>query len=431
MFAENSRTEFKEIYVPEIKKEVVAFANTDGGIIYIGVNDDGKAVGLADVDSVMIQTANALKDGIKPDVMPFVKISETDIEDKKVIKIEVVPGTNKPYYLSDKGLKPSGVYVRKGSSSQPVSDEAIRDIIIQTSGASFENSRSMNQQLTFNYFNEKMKENGLQTGDAQFRTLHLISDDGLYTNLALLLSDQCEHTIKFAVFQGVDKAKFYDRKEFSGSVLKQLDDAFSIINFYNKTHSEINGLNRSDSRDYDEENIREALLNCIVHRDYSFSGSTLISVYDDRIEFVSLGGLVKGLTIEAIFLGVSQSRNPNLASLFYRMKLIESYGTGVGKICRTYQNLERKPVFEAAGGAFRLILPNMSESEESPLSSVDDNYETVIIEYVRKNGSITRSEVEKITGLKVTAAHNALKKMCDENKLKSAGSGRLTRYIIE
>lgn len=241
---------------------------------------------------------------------------------------------------------------------------------------------------------KEVKECSLKMGDAQFRTLHLTADDGLYTNLALLLSDQCEHTIKFAVFQGTDKAKFYDRKEFSGSILKQLDDAFSIINFYNRTHSEINGLNRIDSRDYDDENIREALLNCIVHRDYSFSGSTLISVYDDRIEFVSLGGLVKGLIMEAIFLGVSQSRNPNLASLLYHMKLIESYGTGVGKICRTYQNCERKPVFETAGGAFRLILPNMNVSEKTTESS-DDNYETLIIEHVRKNGYITRSETEK------------------------------------
>lgn len=288
MFAENSNTEFKEIYVSEIKKEVAAFANTDGGIIYIGIDDAGNAVGLDNTDSVMTQAANSLKDGIKPDVMPFVKINDVIIENQKIIKIEVVPGTNKPYYLSDKGLKPSGVYVRKGSSSQPVSDEAIRDMIIQTSGTSYEAGRSMNQELSFSYFTQKMKENGLETGDSQFRTLNLTGDDGLYTNLALLLSDQCEHTIKFAVFQGTDKAKFYDRKEFSGSVLKQLDEAFTIINYYNKTRSVINGLKRSDIRDYDEENIREALLNCIVHRDYSFSGSTLVSIYDDRIEFVSV-----------------------------------------------------------------------------------------------------------------------------------------------
>ena len=149
MLFEDSNTEFKEVYVNDVKKEVVAFANTEGGTIYIGISDDGEIVGLDQPDAVMIQAANSLKDAIKPDVMPFVKISEATFEEKKVVKIEVAPGTNKPYYLSDKGLKPSGVYVRKGSSSQPVSDEAIREFIIQTSGISYETCRSMNQNLSF------------------------------------------------------------------------------------------------------------------------------------------------------------------------------------------------------------------------------------------------------------------------------------------
>ena len=357
MLLEDSNTEFKEVYVNDVKKEVVAFTNTDGGTIYIGISDDGKVVGLDHLDSVMTQASSALKDGIKPDVMPFVKISSAELEGKNVVKIEVATGTNKPYYLSDKGLKPSGVYVRKGSSSQPVSDEAIREIIIQTSGISYETCRSMNQELSFTSFTEKMKERKLDIGVSQFRTLHLIGEDGLYTNLALLLSDQCEHTLKLAVFQGTDKAVFRDRKEFSGSVLKQLDEMYEAIDRYNKTQSTIKGLYRIDKRDYDEEALREALLNCIVHRDYSFSASTLVNIYDDRIEFVSLGGLVKGLSMDAIYMGVSQSRNPNLAAVFYRMKLIESYGTGIGKIRRAYKELSRKPVFESAAGAFRLTLP--------------------------------------------------------------------------
>ena len=167
-------------------------------------------------------------------------------------------------------------------------------------------------------------------------------------------------TLKLAVFQGTDKAVFRDRKEFSGSVLKQLDEMYEAIDRYNKTQSTVKGLYRIDKRDYDEEALREALLNCIVHRDYSFSASTLVNIYDDRIEFVSLGGLVKGLSMDAIYMGVSQSRNPNLAAVFYRMKLIESYGTGIGKIRRAYKELSRKPVFESAAEAFRLTLPNMN-----------------------------------------------------------------------
>ena len=344
------------------------------------------------------------------------------------VKKEVATGMNKPYYLSDKGLKPSGVYVRKSSSSQPVSDEAIREIIIQTSGISYETCRSMNQKLSFTSFTEKMKERKLDTGTSQFRTLHLIGEDGLYTNLALLLSDQCEHTLKLAVFQGTDKAVFRDRKEFSGSVLKQLDEMYEAIDRYNKTQSTIKGLYRIDKRDYDEEALREALLNCIVHRDYSFSASTLVNIYDDRIEFVSLGGLVKGLSMDAIYMGVSQSRNPNLAAVFYRMKLIESYGTGIGKIRLAYKELSRKPVFESAAGAFRLTLPNMNViANDTPESDVS----ALVMAYIKENGSISRLETEKITGLKVTAAYKLLKAMCAEHLIKSVGKGRLTKYVMD
>lgn len=428
MFFENTNTELKEIYVNDIKKEVVAFANSDGGTIYIGVADNGNVVGLENVDSVMIQAANSLKDSIKPDVMPFVRITDVVIENKRIVKIDVVPGTNKPYYLSEKGLKPSGVYVRKGSSSQPVSDEAIRELIIQTSGKSFETGRSMNQDLSFTSFTEQMKERNIECGEAQFKTLKLIGEDGLYTNLALLLSDQCEHTLKLAVFQGTDKAVFRDRKEFSGSVLKQLEDVFSVIDMYNKTKSSINGLLRIDKRDYSEEVIREALLNCIVHRDYSFSGSTLINIYDDRIEFVSLGGLVKGLTMEAIHMGISQSRNPNLAAVFYRMNLIESYGTGIGKICRAYKGFIRQPIFEAADGAFRLTIPNMNEADNfTPSTDLTE----LVVDYIKNNGSIKRSEAERITGLKTTAAHNLLKNMCADNIITVVGNGKNTRFVLK
>ena len=153
-----------------------------------------------------------------------------------------------------------------------------------------------------------------------------------------MLSDQCETTTKVALFQGKDKELFRDRKEFKGSILKQLEDVYQFIDLVNKTKATFTGLDRTDRRDYPEDAIRESLLNSMVHRDYSFSGSNLVNVYEDRIEFVSLGGLVSGLELESIFLGVSKSRNPNLAAVFYRMRLIESYGTEIEKIECAYKN---------------------------------------------------------------------------------------------
>lgn len=128
------------------------------------------------------------------------------------------------------------------------------------------------------------------------------------------------------------KTVFKERREFSGSLLHQLEDAYEFIDRFNITRAEFKDLDRIDMRDYPSEAIRETLLNAIVHRDYSFSGSTLISIFDDRIEFVTIGGLVKGISLNDILLGVSILRNEHLANIFYRLKLIEAYGTGMPNI---------------------------------------------------------------------------------------------------
>lgn len=385
---ENQNMEFKRNYVPEIRKEVVAFVNSDGGTILIGIEDDGIVCGLEDSDKVANQLSNALKDAIAPDIMPFVDIEKINMNGKQVVKVVISPGVNRPYYIREKGLKPSGVYVRKGSSSQPVTDEGIRQMILQNSLHSYEECRSLKQDLTFDALNKALESRNIEFGEAQKKTLKLIGEDGLYTNLALLLSDQCPITTKTAIFQGIENIVFRDRHEFSGSIIKQMDEVYHYIDLRNKTKATFAGLNRIDIRDYPEEAVREAWLNCLVHRDYSFSGSNIINIYDDRIEFVSLGGLVPGLELESIFLGISQSRNPNLASLFYRMKLIESYGTGVGKIKRGYLHKEKSPKFETAAGVFRVTLPNINEEERTIEVLSDNNHE-------KKQGKFSGKNFEK------------------------------------
>lgn len=436
---ENQYIEFKQEFIPDIRKEVIGFANADGGTIYLGVRKDGMVLGIDDPDGTMLKVANSLKDTISPDVMPFVKVNTTETDGKQLIEIDVTTGTNRPYYLRDKGLKPGGVYVRKGSSTQPMTEEGIREMLLQNSGRSYESCRSMNQDLTFNTLQAEMQRRSIELGQSQMQTLKLIGDDGLYTNLALLLSDQCETTTKVALFQGTDKEVFRDRKEFGGSILKQLEDVYSFLDLINKTKATFSGLYRNDERDYPVEALREALLNSIIHRDYSFSGSNLINVYDDRIEFVSLGGLVQGLELKSIFLGVSQSRNPYLASVFYRMKLIESYGTGIGKIERSYRNDRLKPEFETAKGVFRVTLPNKNEEKVSYTKHIinersfpyTSNAENVIVKYARDNGCITRREVEDLLSVGTTKACRLLKELCEADILEKIGSGRTSTYVVK
>ena len=406
---ENSNTEFKREYTSDIKKEVLAFANADGGVIYVGRDNEGNSYPLDDVDNTLTQITNSIRDSILPDVTMFVSY-ETDSDS---ITITVREGTNKPYYLADKGLKPSGVYVRQGASSVPASFEQIREMIKLTDGDRFETARSLTQSLTFNSASEEFERYGILFEESQKRTLGIIGQDGLYTNLGLLLSDQCAHTIKFAVFTGTQKGEFKTRKEIDGSVLKQMRSAFDFLSLSNNLAATFSGLDRIEQYDYPEDAVREAILNAIIHRDYAFSGSIIVNIYDDRMEFVSLGGLVPGLRTEDLFIGVSQPRNEKLANVFYRLKHIEAYGTGLKRIMQFYEEFEVKPEITATHGGFMLTIPNMNYAR--PLKSKQPSQlkpqHNAVINYLREHESVTNEIVQDLLSVKQTRAYTIIREL--------------------
>lgn len=305
--------------------------------------------------------------------------------------------------------------------------DAMRLFESEMDGDSFEVNRSIVQELTFNRLNNELEKRSLEFTEVQMRNLGILSSDDIYTNMGLLVSDQCKHSVKFAIFQGTDKLVFRDRKEFTGSLFTQLTDAYKTIDFYNSTKATFHDLLRTDERDYPEDAIRETLLNAIVHRDYSFSGSTFINLYSDRLEIISLGGLVSGLSLEAAMLGASQPRNEKLANLFYRMRLIEAYGTGISKIISCYKGVSVQPKFENVEGAFQVVLPKIHAQE---LSAEDEKY-LPILKLFENQKEITRSDIEKALGSGTTHAINMLKEMQKKELIKKVGNGRLTRYVIK
>ena len=215
--------------VSDICKEIIAFANTKGGTLYIGVTDDGIPVGVEDPDQVILQLNNKVRDSIKPDVTMFVRYETQIIDEKQIIQVTIQKGTDCPYYLSSKGLKPSGVFVRNGTSSNPATDISIRKMIKETDGDSFEAMRSLEQSLTFEAASAQFSKQKVTFDSAKMQTLGMISVDGIYSNVAMLLSDQCSHTIKAATFSGSDKSVFQDRREFSGSLFQQMDELYAYL----------------------------------------------------------------------------------------------------------------------------------------------------------------------------------------------------------
>lgn len=445
LFRESETIELKEVVVDDIKKEIIAFANCDGGKLYIGVQDDGTIIGLDNADSVSLQISNMVRDAIKPDITMFLHY-ETIVENgKNIVAVYIQRGTDRPYYLAKKGMRPEGVYVRQGYSSVPATDTAIRRMIKETDGDRFEAMRCLTQELTFETTKKEFELRQIDFGPQQMRTLKLVDHDGLYSNLALLLSDQCVHTIKVAVFQGTDQTIFKDRREFTGSLMQQMNEVYDFIDFRNQTRATIEKLYRIDVRDYPEVAVREVLLNLLVHRDYSFSASAFISIYADRIEFVSIGGLMPGIDLEDIMIGISVCRNQDLANVFYRLHLIEAYGTGMSKIMKAYEGMQEKPIIETTKNAFKIILPNVNAKYETKKTTAKMKLDTQItvkvekqlsdeeekiLEYVRRHSAITKNEVVDLLEVSASTAARVIRKMVKANLLKQNGKARNTHYSI-
>ncbi len=177
--------------------------------------------------------------------------------------------------------------------------------------------------------------------------------------------------------------------------------------------------------------VREALLNAIIHRDYSFNGSTIVNIYDDRIEFLSLGGLVPGFSMEAVMMGVSQSRNAGLANVFFLLKLVESYGTGIKRINALYKGSHKQAIFESATGAFRATLFNLNEAGQpnEKVSYQPEVEKKTILNLAIRQGCVTRKDVEKALSVGSTKAYSLLTDMCHDGILIMKKAGKLTQYI--
>jgi len=305
-------------------------------------------------------------------------------------------------------------------------------MIKNADGDIFEELRSLEQELTFASCTKTFKEYNVDFGEEKFNALGIRNHtQGLYTNLGLLLSDQCPHSIKVAVFVDEQNTIFRDRKEFTGSVFEQMEDAYDYLQLCNQNRSVIDGLSRTDYWDYPKDAIREALINAIIHRDYSFSGSVLINVNERGIEFISIGGLLPELLTEDIRNGISQLRNRNLADIFHRMNFIESYGTGIRRIFSFYTHCAEKPEITVTANSFKLMLPNMNAA-----GNLNEQTQAItpqmqkVLDCISKNPDITDEELQDILGVKQSRLYILANQMKTLNLIKVTGRGESKKYHI-
>jgi ATP-dependent DNA helicase RecG len=417
---EDERTEFKGEFTNKAVKAAVAFSNTRGGTIFVGISDDGTVAGVDDIDAAMNAIASSLADNVRPSIIGNISITPTEMGDHRIIRVDVSEGANKPYYWKEKGLREGGVFLRRGSSNIPADESVIFKMIRESPTVPYEDMHSPLQDLTFGDAVRVFGANGLDLGPSQMASLGMVRD-GLYTNLGLLLSDQCPQGIKAALFGGDSKRTFQDREEISGSVLRQFELAEGFIGKHNSRRSRIKGAYRIDTRDYPEDAVREVLINALVHRDYAINGSILVEMYPDRLSVSSIGGLNRGLGLDDIMLGTSSRRNEKLAAVMYRLGLMESYGTGIPRLMDAYRDQPSKPTMEVSTNVFRITLPKTIDADLDQLS--------LKVLGMLSETPMSRSDVEREAGIPRMQALSVLRGLVSADLAEEVGSGRSTAYI--
>lgn len=337
--SENSTTEFKRQLNESLEKEVVAFLNSaKGGDLYIGVDDDGEVVGVDDVDTLMLAISDRIKNNIQPTCLGLFDVYAQEHEGKTIIHVVVTRGTEKPYYLKRYGQSPAGCFIRVGSGVQPMTTGMIDQVY---AGRVRNIPAPTTLKLTFQQLKIYYQEKGFEINDAFLHNLDLyVPESERFNYAAYLLADTNSISIKVAKYAGTDKCDLIENEEYGYcSLLKATHRVLDKLEIENRTLTRITGAaEREQRRLFNARALREALINAIVHNDYTAEVSPLVEIYADRISITSYGGLLTGLSLEECLSGRSMPRNRELMRIFRDMELVEHLGSGMRRILSAYDN---------------------------------------------------------------------------------------------
>ena len=435
-YEESDKVELKREMIKDLDKEIIAFLNAHGGTIYIGVEDNGNVIGVQQNlrDEYDERISAILTNNIKPNSRNKVDFSYNKDD---VLVIRVKEGDSKPYYLTEKGPKPSGTYIRVGRSKRPANDDEILTMIRDSSGWLWENQLSKEQHLTFDELAKIAKKKNLEFGAHKFRNLKIINKDGLYTNLGLLVSDQNPIEVKFAVYD--KNLDFKVKEEFHGSIVTIADDILKYAELFNTTSAKIipGQISRVETKSYPGASLREAILNAICHAEYFAPSNIKVEFFPDKVKVTNPGNIYNNGTIEDIKRGIQSFRNPSIVILLNKLGYIENYGTGIQRIMEAYDGTEHQPEFYVSHSYFMITLHNLNpieshdtqnEPQNEPQNELQkDKLQENIIELIKDNPKITRKEMSAILGKSISTIFRILK---NNPNIKYIGSSKNGHWEI-
>lgn len=366
---ETNRIEFKRQLTRDldIEKEVVAFLNyREGGIIYIGIDDNGRPVENANLDNDILSIKNRLRDNILPSPMGLFDVTIERIEDIPVIRVFVSSGSEKPYYKKQYGLSPKGCFIRVGTAAEPMSQAQIEDMFSRRVRRSLKHIPSPQKDLTFRQLHIYYDSKHLTLNESFAQNLGLLTDDKQFNYAAYLLADENGTSIKVAKYAGKDRDELIENHEYGYcSLLKATDSVLDRLHVENTVKSSIGYPYRTDTPLWNERAVRELVINAIVHNDYFNEVPPKFELFSDRLEITSTGTLPDDMSQEDFFNGVSNPRNKELMRVFRDVELVESLGTGLQRVLKSYG----RECFIFMDHFIRVVIPYawLPNNEESTL----------------------------------------------------------------
>jgi len=407
--------EFKSEVSNSFLKTVSAFSNIGTGTIKFGFNDDGSICGISNIEKTCLDIENKINDSITPN--PNYKF-ELDYNNK-TIDLIVYEGLNKPYLYKSKAYK------RNDTATIEMDHLELQRVILEGKNMYFE-ELPYDGKLEFNYLRKVFKDNlNVELNDDIFKTLGLVDKNGNYNNAAAILADENN-------FSGIDIIKFgnnineiMDRGTLEGkSIFEQYNFAFDYYN-KNYVYELIDGPERKVIHKIPENAFREALTNALIHRTWDDTPNIRISMLKDRITITSPGGLLSSVSKEEYLNGqVSKLRNPIIAHIFFRLKMIEMFGTGILRIKDLYKDLPVQPDFKIYDNSITVELPTI----DSKLSVSKD--EQIILDYLNKGLLATSGDIVIGTGLSKDKVLRLMKNLINNGYVKVSGVGKATKYSI-
>lgn len=438
MLQESNRIELKATLNDKLEKEIVAFLNNrEGGTLYIGIDDKGNPVENSDIDAMQLKIADRIKNNILPSMLGLFDIVTEYVDDIPITKIIVCSGLEKPYYIKSKGMSPNGCYMRLGTSTQPMSTALIDELYAKRIHTTLRNIPAPRQDLTFAQLKIYYQERGFELNRKFANSLELLTPDGKYNYIAYLLADENGVSIKVAKYAGTTKVDLIESEEYGYcSLVKATNHVLEKMKIENVTKAKVTSTKRMEKNLVESVPLREALINSIVHNDFSREIPPVFEIFSNRIEITSYGGLIPGQSTEDFFSCSSMPRNRELMRVFKDVGLVEQLGSGMSRILQSYD----RSIFAITDHFIKVIFPFSSSAEDENVAIGDNNGDKSgdnqidrdkILVLLEKEPDMTAKEMSQQTGLSTRKISRIIRELRESEMIIRVGSSRKGYWVID